>query len=425
MLVVDSKEHKARSPVSVHDLSPISLPVERRSGIYAFQHKVKGKIYVGQSKNLITRRRQHESGTSKNSRRFHNALAHHGPEAFNFFVLEYCEIAALDEREAYWIDKLSSLHPAGYNLKSGGGAIHGHHPETKEVMSRKQKARVEAGEHPFASSEFQRSQAERQRRAVELGLHPSQDPIVRAKRNVTVRKRIESDGKFFTHSPERIDLFREKQQKLYAAGQGKFQQAELITSNQARVQKRLAEGSHFSQKPGWSDQARSAASKQMKCVCLAVRHVDGSTSTYTFESLHSAEAKLGVDRTHLSGMCSGRSNYKYLVCKLGLVIKVCYGNKPNWVCEELAQIPTINFLSTKPVLVTIELADGSTTQRSFLSQRAACDRLEAHHRAFRWIIKGEKYKSTGCNLGRIVGVSEIDPLPEHIEELIASSNATD
>jgi hypothetical protein len=77
------------------------------------------------------------------------------------------------------------------------------------------------------------------------------------------------------------------------------------------------------------------------------------------------------------------------------------------------------------VLVTIELADGSTTQRSFLSQRAACDSLEAQHRAFRWIIKGEKYKSTGCNLGRIVGVNEIDPLPEHIEELIASSNATD
>lgn len=73
-----------------------------------------------------------------------------------------------------------------------------------------------------------------------------------------------------------------------------------------------------------------------------------------------------------------------------------------------------------PVNVTIETEDGSRIQRKFISQHAACNALEAQHRAFRWIIKGEKYKSTKCNLGRIVKVDEIEPDSELIEALIHS-----
>jgi group I intron endonuclease len=405
----------------VHDLSQLSLPVERRSGIYAFQHKAEGKIYVGQSKNVSKRRGQHERGGSGNSRRFHNAMVAHGAEAFNFYVLEYCDVSLLDEREASWIEKLGSLHPQGYNLKSGGGAIHGHHAETKEVMRQRQVAKVEAGDHPFASAAFQSAQAERQRKQVEEGVHPSQDPVVQAKRRKTVSNLIDANGKFFSHTPEQLEQFRGAQTRLYEQGLGKFQQPEFIAANQARVQRALEEGTHFSQQDGWSERARSAASKQMKPVCLAVRHSDGSTSIHSFDSLHAAEAGLQIDRSHLSSMCNGKARYKSLTCMSGLVIKACFGVEPDWNHDELAQEPTIHFLATKPVLVTIELADGSITQRSYLSQRSACSSLDAHHRAFRWIIKGEKYKSTGCNLGKIIGVVEIDPLPEHIEEMIAAS----
>jgi hypothetical protein len=35
------------------------------------------------------------------------------------------------------------------------------------------------------------------------------------------------------------------------------------------------------------------------------------------------------------------------------------------------------------------------------------------------MIKGEKYNSTKCRVGRIISVVEIDPLAEHIQELIS------
>ncbi len=404
----------------MHDLSLLSLPIERRSGIYAFQHKVDGKIYVGQSKNVSRRRAQHVSGASSNSRRFHNAMALHGPKAFNFYVLEYCDVALLDEREASWIETLGSLHPHGYNLKSGGGAIHGHHPETREVMRQRQIAKLEAGQHLFSSPEFQASQAAKQRRQAEEGVHHSQDAAVRAKRSTTVARLIAANGKLFSHSPEQLEEFRDAQVRLYGEGLGKFQQAEFISANRNRVRQELEDGTHFSQQDDWSDRARRAASKQMKPVCLAVRHPDGSTSIHSFESLHAAEAELDIDRPRLSSQCRGEVRYRSITCRLGLVVKACFGSQPNWSQDDLVREPTINFLTTKPVLVTIELADGSITERSFLSQRAACDRLNAQHRAFRWMIKGEKYKSTGCSLGKIIRVVEIAPLPEHIEEMIAT-----
>jgi hypothetical protein len=38
--------------------------------------------------------------------------------------LEECEVALSDIREAHWINILGSLHPAGYNLSTGGTAGH-------------------------------------------------------------------------------------------------------------------------------------------------------------------------------------------------------------------------------------------------------------------------------------------------------------
>lgn len=397
-----------------------ALPILGKPGIYAFRHKSDGKVYVGQSKDVRKRRSQHEGKTSSNSRRFHNALKAHGVELFEFFVLEYCDMAMLDEREIHWISQLDSLHPNGYNLKSGGGALHEHHPETKAIMSSNQKARVASGEHLFASNEFQEKQARHQRDLVAKGLHTSQDPEIQAKRIRTVQSIVERDGKFFTHKPETLENKRREQNSLYAAGLGKFQQAELIAANKKRVQAQLEAGEHFSQREGWSERARTAAKDQMKQVCLAIRGADGATSIHLFESLHDAQLKLAVDRSHLSAFCKAKSAPKALICDRGLIVRACFGNSPTWDIDSLEQTSTSQFLSSMPVIVTIETEDGSRIQRKFISQHAACDALEAHHRAFRWIIKGEKYKSTKCNLGRIVKVEEIEPDSDLIKALIHS-----
>lgn len=394
------------------------LAIEKRSGIYAFRHRLSGMIYVGQSKDVHKRRGEHERSSSSGSRRFHNAIKAHGASAFEFIVLEYCDLDMLDEREVIWISRLKSIHPNGYNLKSGGGALHEHHSETRAIMSANQKARIESGDHLFASAAFQEKQAIRQRELVQKGVHPSQDPTVRAKRDATVKSRIATDGKFFSHKPETIEEFKVTQRRLYESGKGKFQQPELIELNRQKVRKRLEDGTHFSQSEQWSVKAKNAARAQMRSICIAVRRSDGSTTNHVYESLHAAQEAIGTDRSHLSSMCKDQWSHTMAISNLGLVVKACFGEKPSWDEVALSRTPTSRFLKTMPVLVTIELPDGAVVERDFLSQRAACDELEAQHRAFRWILKGEKYKSTKCKLGRIVKVEEIEPTSVHIEMMI-------
>ena len=398
----------------------LNLPILSKPGIYAFRNKVNGKVYVGQSKDVRKRRKEHEGKTSSNSRRFHNALKFHGVDAFEFSVIEYCDFDALDERETYWIAHLDSVHPNGYNLKSGGGALHEHHPETKAIMSSNQKELIAKGKHKFTSIEFQIEQANHQRELARRGLHSSQDPVVKAKRDDTVKSKIERFGKLFTHTPESIERIRNTQKGLYDVGQGSFQKPDLIEENKKRVKDALATGTHFSQRENWSEQARKAAKKQMKMVWLAIRLPDGRTSIEHFESLHAASDQLEIDRRHLSKMCRDEKAYKSLMCNIGLVIRGSTEENPSWNSAALEEVPTSQLINTMPVLVTIELSDSRIIEKSFISQHAACNALEAEHKAFRWILKGEKYKSTKCNVGRIVKVTEIEPQREHIEMMIQS-----
>lgn len=158
----------------------------------------------------------------------------------------------------------------------------------------------------------------------------------------------------------------------------------------------------------------------MKVVCMAIRQADGSTSLRTFQSLHEAQAVIGAERRHLSIMCADPDAINSLVCNDGLIVRACIGDAPNWDIKSLEETPTSNFLSSMPVNVTIETAEGVIIQRNFISQHAACVELEAQHRAFRWIIKGEKYKSTKCKLGRIVKVVEVEPDADLFNEMIRS-----
>jgi hypothetical protein len=56
------------------------------------------------------------------------------------------------------------------------------------------------------------------------------------------------------------------------------------------------------------------------------------------------------------------------------------------------------------VNVTIQKDDGAIIIKSYQGQREACRDLKAQPRALRYMIKGEKYKSTGSNLGKIIKV---------------------
>jgi group I intron endonuclease len=381
-------------------------PLRNSSGIYLFKNKLNGKAYVGQSKKVLTRKKQHERGDTKNSRRFHNAMKKHGVEIFNFEVLEYCSAELLDEREAYWINKLNTLYPKGYNLTSGGDAFKQHHEETKKKMSANQKLRIQQGTHLFASRAFQNTQAAKQVELAKQGKHSSQQPEFKIKKKQTIAKKIEETGFYFKHSTSTIERFRMTQKSLYEVGNGRFQDPVLIERNRLLVKQRLEAGTHHTQQAQWTEKAKKAAQKQMKRIITVIRGNDGSTYELTFPSIHEASRQLEADRRHLINLSNKKKPLLAIQCNQGRVINVAPEGQATWKLTDLKKMPDSAFTKKKSVTVTIQSHGGEIITRRFDSQRSACRELDAQHRALRYMIKGEKYKSTGCNLGRIIEVTE-------------------
>lgn len=89
-----------------------------KSGIYMLTCKVNGKRYIGQSKNIARRLKEHEyeSRMQKRCYLIHRAIIKHGWENFDKIVLEFCPIEKLDELEIYYIAKFQPE----YNLTKGG-----------------------------------------------------------------------------------------------------------------------------------------------------------------------------------------------------------------------------------------------------------------------------------------------------------------
>ena len=77
-----------------------------KSGIYCIENTKSNKKYIGQSVNIEDRWRRHigelNNGIHHNSH-LQNAWNKYSEDCFNFYVLEYCDISELDEKERYYI----------------------------------------------------------------------------------------------------------------------------------------------------------------------------------------------------------------------------------------------------------------------------------------------------------------------------------
>ena len=94
-------------------------------GIYKITNIINGKIYVGQSIDIIERWKQHNYKAFNSNEIAYNSAIHcafrkYGIENFVLEVLEECSAEDLDQREIYWIEQLNSLTPNGYNILKGG-----------------------------------------------------------------------------------------------------------------------------------------------------------------------------------------------------------------------------------------------------------------------------------------------------------------
>lgn len=112
--------------------------------IYIITNRLNGKPYVGQTRQRLKRRiTEHKRDSSRGRLGIDFAIAKYGWENFTVEVLEICPVKLLNEREMYWIRKLNSKSPNGYNLTDGGDGGRGYSPsqETRAKISAKMKGR--------------------------------------------------------------------------------------------------------------------------------------------------------------------------------------------------------------------------------------------------------------------------------------------
>lgn len=91
-------------------------------GIYKFENKKNGKIYIGQTDNITRRFYEH---LRRNEQQIDQAIRKHGVENFEFTVVEESSIENLTERESYWIEYYDSQIPNGYNVKGPTNGVRG------------------------------------------------------------------------------------------------------------------------------------------------------------------------------------------------------------------------------------------------------------------------------------------------------------
>lgn len=105
-------------------------------GIYKITNLVNGMSYIGQSRRIAMRFREHKSGERKQHNYFiHNAINKYGIDNFTFEVIEECSVDQLNALEIKYIANYSSLKPNGYNLNKGGNSRKDISDETRMRMS--------------------------------------------------------------------------------------------------------------------------------------------------------------------------------------------------------------------------------------------------------------------------------------------------
>ena len=88
--------------------------------VYCLRNKIDGKCYVGLSTDYKKRLENHWCLNS-DCLYLTRAIKRHGKDSFTFEILEdNIPVASLYEREMFWIVKLESKAPNGYNCTDGG-----------------------------------------------------------------------------------------------------------------------------------------------------------------------------------------------------------------------------------------------------------------------------------------------------------------
>lgn len=109
--------------------------------IYCIRNLVNGKRYVGQTKNLTRRKKQHfYEAPRRCDHPMARAVRKYGRENFEVVIVEECDDAIVDERERYWIAEFRTTeYEFGYNCEDGGNACKTLSEATRRKVSESRK----------------------------------------------------------------------------------------------------------------------------------------------------------------------------------------------------------------------------------------------------------------------------------------------
>lgn len=96
-------------------------PRNSAPGIYYYKNKINGKLYIGQAQNLHKRHSTFGRGKYCGGI-FDNAIKKYGKENFEYGILTHCKVEELDKWEQFYIKRLKTKSPNGYNLTEGGNS---------------------------------------------------------------------------------------------------------------------------------------------------------------------------------------------------------------------------------------------------------------------------------------------------------------
>lgn len=105
------------------------------SGIYCIENVVNNKKYIGQTYSIKSRINQHYYELRNNSHHnshLQSAWNKYGEDNFTYYVLEYCNLDLLNEKEKYWIEYYDSFNN-GYNLTTGDIGCRGYKHSLEEL----------------------------------------------------------------------------------------------------------------------------------------------------------------------------------------------------------------------------------------------------------------------------------------------------
>lgn len=106
-------------------------------GIYKITNP-KGRVYIGQSKDIDKRFNDYRNGCPK-QKRLHSSILKYGYQNHTFNIIEECDLDNLNKRERYWQDFYDVIGKNGLNCKLQGT------DEIKQVLSDEVKEKISIG----------------------------------------------------------------------------------------------------------------------------------------------------------------------------------------------------------------------------------------------------------------------------------------